>query len=220
MKYYAVAKGIKTGIFTSWDEAKQYVLKFPGAIYKSFTDEEEAIQFLNMNGCPTDNIKAQNKDDIKNCSLSHREKIYTDGSCVDAVGGYGYVYLKNEINHEEYCGKVLELNEENKCTNQIAELYAIYKSLENCPFDKIDLYTDSKYSIGCLTEWWFRWEKNGWKNSKREDVANQGLIKRILIILRHKDVKFYHVYGHTGNKWNELADKLANEGRFEQFEFL
>lgn len=36
MKYYAVATGRTTGVFTSWPEAKAQVDGFPGAVFKSF----------------------------------------------------------------------------------------------------------------------------------------------------------------------------------------
>ena len=135
-------------------------------------------------------------------------QIYTDGSCVKKVGGYGYLYIQNGEIVEKQKGKVGD-----NTTNQVSELYAIYKSLELCPCDNIDLYTDSKYAIGCCTEWWPNWIKNGWKNSKKQDVANKELIQKILKLLETKKVKFHHVFGHTGNIYNEMCDKLANEGR-------
>ena len=46
VKYYAVKKGFKTGIFNSWNECKQVVNGYSGAIYKSFEDIEEAKSFL------------------------------------------------------------------------------------------------------------------------------------------------------------------------------
>ena len=45
-KYYAVKKGIKTGIFMTWDECRQYVEGFLGAQYKSFTSRKEGIHFV------------------------------------------------------------------------------------------------------------------------------------------------------------------------------
>ncbi|CAG8712072.1 17421_t:CDS:2 [Cetraspora pellucida] len=36
LKYYAIAKEEKTGIFTSWKECKEYVNRYPEALYKSF----------------------------------------------------------------------------------------------------------------------------------------------------------------------------------------
>ncbi|MCU9613562.1 ribonuclease H family protein [Caldibacillus lycopersici] len=41
-KFYVIWKGKKTGIFTSWDECKQYVSGVPGAKYKAFSTRAEA----------------------------------------------------------------------------------------------------------------------------------------------------------------------------------
>ena len=47
-KYYAVKKGHKPGIYTSWDECKKQVEKFSGAVYKSFTSLEDAKNFIKL----------------------------------------------------------------------------------------------------------------------------------------------------------------------------
>lgn len=41
-KFYAVRKGRKTGIFTTWDECRAQVHGFPCAEYKSFPTMEGA----------------------------------------------------------------------------------------------------------------------------------------------------------------------------------
>ena len=45
-KYYAVKAGRKTGIFETWDEAKEQVHGFKNAIYKSFKTMEEAENYM------------------------------------------------------------------------------------------------------------------------------------------------------------------------------
>ncbi|KAF8283128.1 ribonuclease H1 [Trypanosoma cruzi cruzi] len=45
-KYYAVAVGLKTGIFESWDECRHCVNGFPNALFKSFKKLEEAQAFI------------------------------------------------------------------------------------------------------------------------------------------------------------------------------
>ena len=45
-KFYAVKNGKKTGIFSTWDECKEQVFGFKGAIYKSFKTLSEAEAFL------------------------------------------------------------------------------------------------------------------------------------------------------------------------------
>ena len=46
MKYYAVKKGRKTGIFTTWDDCKAQVNGYKGAVYKSFSTHKEAQAYL------------------------------------------------------------------------------------------------------------------------------------------------------------------------------
>lgn len=46
MPYYAVAKGRKPGIYTTWNECSIQVLRFPGSIYKRFATESEAQEFI------------------------------------------------------------------------------------------------------------------------------------------------------------------------------
>ena len=49
MKYYAVAKGRKTGVYTTWGECETQVKGFSGAVYKSFATETEAKRFMSGN---------------------------------------------------------------------------------------------------------------------------------------------------------------------------
>ena len=45
-KYYAVAKGRKTGILETWEECQAAVIGVAGAKYKSFLTREEAQAYL------------------------------------------------------------------------------------------------------------------------------------------------------------------------------
>ncbi|EFG55038.1 ribonuclease [Lactobacillus amylolyticus] len=49
MKFYAVKKGRKPGIYRNWDEAKAQVDGFSGAEYKSFAQITDATDYLNWN---------------------------------------------------------------------------------------------------------------------------------------------------------------------------
>lgn len=46
-KYYAVAVGRKTGIFSTWEECNKQVLKYKGAKYKKFDKRSQAESFIN-----------------------------------------------------------------------------------------------------------------------------------------------------------------------------
>ena len=49
-KFYAIRVGRKTGIFNSWDECSELVRNFSGAEYKSFSNIDDANEYMNPNG--------------------------------------------------------------------------------------------------------------------------------------------------------------------------
>lgn len=142
--------------------------------------------------------------------------VYTDGSFIEPKSGFG-IYILNYSKKNICISGPVPLQ---KHTNQVAELYAIYYSMtflehNNCSNRPLVIYTDSKYCIGCLTLWYKKWIKNGWKNSKGKQVENSGLISNILNKVKSwkEHIKFLHVKAHSGIYENEMADKLANQGR-------
>ena len=163
------------------------------------------------------NISKSKKENKK-----HVETVvaYTDGSFVKGNPpkcGYGIHFPNKEI--EDVSKKFTK----KPLTNQRAELYAIYKAIkiisENFTFDKIEIYTDSEYSIKSLTEWIVSWKKNGWKTANKKEVLNQDIIKKIDRKLQKYEgkIKFTHVRSHTGKTdkhslGNAEADKLATSG--------
>ena len=48
-KFYAVVKGRRTGIFPSWDECKEHVNEYPGAVFKGFKTHEDCEKYLREN---------------------------------------------------------------------------------------------------------------------------------------------------------------------------
>lgn len=53
-KFYVVKKGVKPGIYLTWDECRENVNGYSGAEYKSFSNEREAKLYL---GIKNDYIK-------------------------------------------------------------------------------------------------------------------------------------------------------------------
>lgn len=139
--------------------------------------------------------------------------IYCDGACSgnqfsDNYGGWGAV-LKYKNHTKEIYGS------EKNTSNQKMEINACIKALETITKGgfEIDIYSDSAYLVNCINKRWFEsWQKNGWKNAKKKPVENQDLWKRLLDLLKKFEVTFYKVEGHSGDKLNERADKLAQQG--------
>eukprot|EP00057_Strongylocentrotus_purpuratus_P020089 XP_011674563.1 PREDICTED: ribonuclease H1 [Strongylocentrotus purpuratus] len=140
--------------------------------------------------------------------------VYTDGACSHngfsgAKAGLG-VYWGD--NHPLNTSARLE----GKQTNQRAELTAALRALEQINEHhkrrKVTLYTDSKYTINCVTDWIHRWKKNGWKTAQKTDVINKEDLVKLDKLNRELDVKWEYVPGHKNVYGNERADKLAREG--------
>ena len=137
--------------------------------------------------------------------------LYTDGSCrgngtPSARGGYG-IFSQTHPHLTSYG----PLPPSDRHTNQRAELTAILQGLRSVPLNSnVEVITDSKYSIDCVTKWSIAWERKNWK----VDKCNLDLIRGIKDLMRMNQlrVQFTHVRGHQGNYGNEQADQLANMG--------
>jgi len=143
------------------------------------------------------------------------EIVFTDGSCQRKMASMSVFF---GIGDKRNIGEVLDIQ---RPTNQKAELYAILKALEIMePTKNYLIYTDSQYSIDCLTKWYRSWIKNEWKTSKNKEVLNQEIIKPILNLMNYRTVQFKHVRAHKKAPpkdspkyipWfgNMMSDKLA-----------
>lgn len=90
-------------------------------------------------------------------------------------------------------------------TNQRAELTAILRALEVAPRDRpVAIYTDSNYSIKCLTDWYKKWEQNGWLNSARKPVENKDLIERVLALINERE--------EIGKRYGDDLDTEPRDG--------
>jgi hypothetical protein len=92
---------------------------------------------------------------------------------------------------------------------------AISRALDVAPIDKdVIIYSDSNYSIKCVTEWCISWVKKGWKNSAGKAVENQDIIKPIIERINDRklakaDTKFIWLKGHANHEGNVMADAEA-----------
>jgi ribonuclease HI len=120
--------------------------------------------------------------------------VWTDGACTGNPGpaGLGVVIIDGGKHRElsEYLGEG---------TNNIAELMAILRGLEEVP-DKtrpVIVYSDSAYSIGLLTQNW-------------KAKANTELVTKLRALTKQfGDLRFVKVAGHAGIALNERVDELA-----------
>jgi ribonuclease HI len=121
--------------------------------------------------------------------------VYADGACTGNPGpsGIGVVLIDGKERRElsEYLGEG---------TNNIAELTAIVRALEEAPRARtVVLHSDSAYALGLLGQAW-------------KAKANRELVERMRAIAREfRDLRLVKVAGHAGIPENERADALARE---------
>jgi ribonuclease HI len=145
--------------------------------------------------------------------------VYTDGALKNTgKGGVGIHFPDHK--HLDIALPSKECNIKT-VTSIRMELYAIMKALETIKEEFEDgqdilIYSDSNYSVQCITAWYVKWERNNFKTSKDEDVKNIDLICPIYDMFcdfnKKGSCRIQHIKGHAGIVGNEEADRLANLG--------
>ncbi len=151
--------------------------------------------------------------------------IYTDGACAGNqeernIGGWGSVL--------EYRGREKELHGgEIDTTNNRMELTALIEALSVLREDglKLRIFSDSSYLVNCFRrKWYVSWQKNGWKNSKKQPVENRELWEKLLGLLEGDLAEFYLVKGHQkllegGEESNSIAYRRFTENNGPGFSY-
>lgn len=133
-------------------------------------------------------------------------KIYTDGAYSSSrdAGGLSVVFVKDDKVVQTF-NKMFSHVTNNKM-ELAAVIYALKTVLKN-NLQNVTIYTDSQYVIGCAIKGWKR--KKNIRLWYRYDLIKQELDSKKIAI------SYEWVHGHNGDKFNELADKLAVEASQE-----
>ncbi|MGL5478707.1 MAG: viroplasmin family protein [Clostridium sp.] len=206
-KFYSVYKG-KSGvpmILRSWEECKNEVIGFKGAIYKSFKTLDEAKEFLVVNSKGkkiSDNLKDTNK--VKNESYIDENglTIYVDGSfsLEKKNFSYGFVAInKGEIifkdNGVGFDEKAIALR--NVSGEVLGSMKAIEYAIEK-GYSEVSIVFDYQ---GIES-----WALGTWKRNNDITKGYHEFIKEKSKLIK---INFVKVKGHSGDKYNDIADELA-----------
>lgn len=194
-KYYAVKAGRKTGVFESWDECKSAVSGFSGAAYKSFTNREDAIDFVNGSA---KSQKAQNREEKQSEAFA-----YVDGSYDDTTKSYSYGMVMMHGEDELHFFKKFEKDDMSDMRNVAGEIEGSMAAMKYCIENGI-----KSISIFYDYEGIQKWCNGDWKAKKEGTKRYVEFYKDASKLV---DVDFIKVKGHSGDKYNDLADELAKK---------
>ena len=135
--------------------------------------------------------------------------VYTDGACSGNPGPGGWAWVAVEGGYGSGAAE--------HTTNQRMEIEAAYEAIR-AHDGPVEVVSDSTYVVHCFRDgWWEGWLRRGWVNSKKQPVANQDLWEPLIDLYRSRDdITFRWVKGHSGDRWNDIADQLAVEAATTQ----
>ena len=191
-KFYAVKKGKKTGIFSTWDECKEQVTGFKGAVYKSFKTLSEAEAFLERNEEKIENI--EEVDGVYayiDGSFDRVSGIYGSGVViVDGDGKYEYKHAGNREDYAQLHNVAGELE-----AAKFVMWYAVDKKIK-----EITLFYDYQGIEA--------WAVGDWQANLPYTQDYVKFYNKVKSVVK---VNFIKVKAHTGVELNEVVDKLAKD---------
>lgn len=201
-KYYAVKRGVTPGIYFTWADCKKQIDGFSGAVYKGFETITEAETFI---GGEIAEQKRRIEEDVT-IAEDGQAVAYVDGSYNLSSGEYscGVVFFfdgKEEHFSEKGTNKELA-----SMRNVAGEILGAQRAMERSVeigARSLKIYHDYQgIASWCLGEW---------KTNKEGTKAYKAYFDSIGDVLH---VTFVKVKGHSGNKYNDLADQLAKQEIF------
>lgn len=188
-KYYAVKTGRRPGVYTTWDECRRMVDKYPGAQYKSFATPEEAHAFV--------------QKDTGGTGEAPDSYAFVDGSYNAATGVYGYggfLVASGERHVLQGAGSEPEMAAMRNVAGEVLGSMAAMEKALSLGLKSLTVYYDY---TGIEM-----WATGAWKRNKKGTIAYYDYVQKIKGAL---DVRFVKVKGHSGVEGNEEADRLARQ---------
>lgn len=230
---YAVRRGRQTGIFEDWNECQKHTSRYPNAEYKKFNSPEDAQVYLGLtskdmqihfgvkntksNTVISENITrnpVKTKEELKNSAIenstlkkkikfSNRKAIaYVDGTFNHSKNMYG-------------CGAIIIVGDKEielmangndskyvNLQNVAGELNAVKLAVDWCinnDMEEVVIYHDFEGISNFLN-----------KEPKKKQEGILDYKKYCEEVSDKIKIRFVKVYGHSGDRYNTIADSLAS----------
>ena len=212
-KYYAVKAGRKKGIYETWDECRKQVDGYSGASYKSFKTITEAYEYMgyekqtelvtghNINTAVERSNIQNNCDKILEAESEDIMVAYVDGSYNDTTKEFSHgmiAFYKGETIKDCKAYNDQALVSMRNVAGEIKGSEAAMKLALEKGCTQLHIYHDYEGIA--------KWPLGEWKTNKEGTIAYKQFYDSIKPELR---VMFHKVTGHSGDKYNDEADRLA-----------
>ena len=200
MKYYAVAKGWKTGIFRSFADVRNQTDGYWGKVYKAFKSESEALDFLVKNGCHDPFIKSPVP--IYAYAIGRMAEGRT------GAGGYGITVMEEDNGLREFSGGF------NDTYDWRIDLMAVVMTLKMLKKDRrgIVLHTGSWYIVDAIKRGWLnKWKGRRYWMSGGRRTQNTDLWNKLLHFMDQAVVRFVYVDRRNLDPLKLRAEELAKQ---------
>lgn len=133
-------------------------------------------------------------------------QVWTDGSYSEKTGHGGWAWVTHSTWNSGF-----SLNGESSGS---MELRAILWAIREIPGDLV-IYTDHQGYANILSKGRHRHMLKEWLSAGHRDrtTLHHGLLVLIFDDMHGRNIRFEHINGHSGDKHNERAHKLANNAR-------
>lgn len=190
-KFYAVKTGKAPGVYETWAECQDQINGFSGAVYKGFATKEEALAFIGEDG------REQKK-------LEETQAVaYVDGSYDSSANAFSYGVVLFYNGQEMHFSKKFIDDDLAEMNNVAGEIKGAEAAIQYCLDNNISSVTIYHDYEGIA-----KWCNGDWKAKKAGTIAYADFYKAASSKVC---VQFVKVKGHSGDRYNELADKLAKE---------
>ena len=191
MKFYAVRNGRQIGIFTDWNECKRLVTGYKGAEFKGFVNRDDAVAY--MNGTERDEHEIKQSPDTAVAYVDGRYNVKTK------IFACGVVILHN--GEEKQFNESFDDPELASMRNVAGEINGSMAAMSYCAEHGIkNLHIFYDYAG---IEYWCT---GAWKTNKSGTID----YKRFYDEMKNTvNITFHKVKGHSGDKYNDMADALA-----------
>ncbi|WP_326521350.1 ribonuclease H1 domain-containing protein [Faecalispora anaeroviscerum] len=196
-KFYAVKKGVKPGIYESWNDCQSQIHGYSGAVYKSFPTYDEAIKYLQGD-------VDKKSSDTPNVILPQTiATAYVDGSYDSVTNRFSCGVVLFHNGKEEHFSEVFCDNSLAEMNNVAGEIKGSERAIQYCLDNKINSITIYHDYEGIA-----KWCTGEWQAKKTGTKAYKAFFDEAA---KTVEIHFVKVKGHSGDKYNELADLLAKE---------